>query len=95
MPRNPKVQVEWQEDEVMWVVAGEKLEEPIAVSTVELWEHFPVFLQAAEEFMKIYRSAAFFFGYKERIQLPDGLEETIKLTWAKPGETFVGYKKPE
>ncbi|KAL3685456.1 hypothetical protein R1sor_003478 [Riccia sorocarpa] len=126
--RNPKVQVEWQEQEAMWVVAGGKLEEPIAVSTVEIRERFPIFLLAAEEYVKsqtsplseddmeallgcaasslaeivpsrqrfaVYRSVAFFLGYKERIELPDGLEEAIKQTWAEPGEQFVGYREAE
>ncbi|KAL3679887.1 hypothetical protein R1sor_022843 [Riccia sorocarpa] len=52
MPRNPTIKVEWKTDEKMWVVAGGKLEEPTVVFTVEIRENFPIFVQAAEEFVK-------------------------------------------
>ncbi|KAL3677059.1 hypothetical protein R1sor_027007 [Riccia sorocarpa] len=52
LPRNPKIQVEWQADEVIWLVAGGKLKEPTVVSMVEIRECFPIFIQAAEEFVK-------------------------------------------
>ncbi|KAL3700496.1 hypothetical protein R1sor_018518 [Riccia sorocarpa] len=126
MPRNPKIQVEWQQDDKMWLIAGGKLEEPTVISSVELRERFPVFLRAAEEYVKdlesplsddelesllgcaanslaeivpsrqrfaVYRAVAFFLGFKERTQLPEGLEEAIKQTWTKPGEAFVGYQE--
>ncbi|KAL3687589.1 hypothetical protein R1sor_013898 [Riccia sorocarpa] len=125
MPRNPKIQVEWQADKAMWLVAGGKLEEPTVVSTLELRESFPICVQAAEEFVKelesplceydleallgsaansfaeivpsrklfvIYSAVAFFLGFKERTELPEGLEEAIKQMWSEPSEPFVCYK---
>ncbi|KAL3685847.1 hypothetical protein R1sor_003869 [Riccia sorocarpa] len=86
MPRNPKIQVEWQAEKTMWLIAGGKLEEPTVVSTVEIRAFQFSFKQ-----WRIYRAVAFFLGFKERTQLPRGLEQAIKRTWSEPNEAFVGY----
>ncbi|KAL3692709.1 hypothetical protein R1sor_006360 [Riccia sorocarpa] len=91
MPRNPKIQVEWQQDDKMWLIAGGKLEEPTVISSVELRERFRVFLRAAEEYVKDLDSPL----------SDDDLESLMgcaanslaEITWTEPGEAFVGYQE--
>ncbi|KAL3702090.1 hypothetical protein R1sor_020112 [Riccia sorocarpa] len=82
MPRSRKIEVDWQQEDEMWVVAGGKLEEPIAVLTVELREHFPVFLRAAQQFVAAQTTAM--------------TEDDLESLLGKPcedGEVFVGYQE--
>ncbi|KAL3688600.1 hypothetical protein R1sor_014909 [Riccia sorocarpa] len=109
-----------------WEVSGGVLENPVTVTTDELREQFPAFVDAAKAYVDeenspysaddldsligcsasalgetipqrqryaVYRSVAFFLGYKDRTQLPAGLEGAIKTTWSNPGEDFVGYRE--
>ncbi|KAL3687494.1 hypothetical protein R1sor_013803 [Riccia sorocarpa] len=47
----------------------------------------------SRQFYGVYRSVAFFLDYKDRTQLPEGLEGAIKAQWSELGKTFVGYKE--
>ncbi|KAL3675745.1 hypothetical protein R1sor_025693 [Riccia sorocarpa] len=42
---------------------------------------------------QVYRALAFFFGYKDRTELPPTLEKAVKAMWSMPEEIFVGFRE--
>ncbi|KAL3681136.1 hypothetical protein R1sor_024092 [Riccia sorocarpa] len=79
----------WGEREV----SGGELMDPITVTTEELRERSPVFMDAAKAYVDEQNTPFGAHDLDSLIACSASLEGATKTTWSNPGEEFVGYKE--